>query len=578
MAGRDLPAGIDTSGRVRPEDFVRGVVDSRADHDWYRVEVDPGSYVVRVSGTGDRPLGNPLLILRDEDGREVYRDHSRWGEARIEGSIDERGTYYLDVSGLEPRSVGGRTLGHATGDYAVSLNRLDGTPVDAIAGTVWIEKPVVRVYFAPAGEKAAFGDGSVERSAGWNDYQVRRAMAALDAFSGVCDIGFRQTQRREAADFPVLIAAEAVGWSGMFQPPGTIGEGNGVFAGGPFDVSLGLWGEGPGGGLERGAYGWELMLHEFGHGLGLAHPHDPGFGSVVMDGVGNWDDPGVFGLNSTRWTVMSYREAGLPDPQKLHGFALGPMAFDIAALQQSYGATRAHDGDDRYLLPHRNDLGTGYACLWDTGGEDTIRAGRTDRDVTIVLRDATLAYERGGGGFLSAADGVRGGFTIANGVAVENAAGGDGDDTIVGNGLENRLAGGGGADEIRGGPGADLLHVGDDDARDLIVYRARYASGATVREADRIAAFDPRSGPRETSWDRFDLTAIDGDRRAPGDQPLRFVEAFTAPGQGEPPAEARVERQGGNTHVLIDLDGDGAHDMLLVVLDVAGLGADDFLL
>lgn len=578
MVGRDLPAGIDTSGRVRTEDFVRGVVDWRGDHDWYRVEVGPGSYVVRVSGTGDRPLGNPLLILRDEDGREVDRNHSRWGEARIEGDVDERRTYYLDVSGLEPRSVGGRTIGHATGDYAVSVNRLDGSPVDAIAGTVWIEKAVVRVYFAPAGEKARFGDGSVERSAGWNHYQARQAMATLDAFSGVCDIDFRQTHRREVADFTVLTVAETDGWAGMFQPPGTIGEGNGAFAGGPLDLTLGLWGERPGEGLERGAYGWELMLHEFGHGLGLAHPHDTGFGSVVMDGVRTWDDPGAFGLNSTRWTVMSYREAGRPDPVKLHGFAIGPMAFDIAALQQMYGATRSHDGDDRYLLPHRNDLGTGYVCLWDTGGDDTIRAGWTDRDVTIDLKDATLAYEPGGGGFLSAADGVRGGFTIANGVAIENAAGGGGDDTLVGNELGNRLAGGDGADEIRGGAGADLLLAGDDNALDLIVYRGRAASGATLPEADRIGGFDPRSGGRETSWDRFDLTALDGDPGAAGDQPLRFVEAFAAPGPGEPPAEVRAERQGDDTHVLIDLDGDGVHDMLLVVLDVAGLGADDFLL
>ena len=44
------------------------------------------------------------------------------------------------------------------------------------------------------------------------------------------------------------------------------------------------------------------MLHEFGHALGLAHPHDDGFGSVVMRGVepGREGSGGDFGLNSTR--------------------------------------------------------------------------------------------------------------------------------------------------------------------------------------------------------------------------------------------------------------------------------------
>ena len=34
----------------------------------------PGDYVFRLSGTGDDPVGDPLLILRDEDGDEVRRN------------------------------------------------------------------------------------------------------------------------------------------------------------------------------------------------------------------------------------------------------------------------------------------------------------------------------------------------------------------------------------------------------------------------------------------------------------------------------------------------------------------------
>ena len=407
------------------------------------------------------------------------------------------------------------------------------------------------------------------RSDGWNDYQIDRALSALDAFAEVCDIDFRRTRERADADLRVLTyAGENDGILGVFQPPGTIGEGTGAFASNREAIhGYFTWAERPGGGLVRGASGWELLLHEFGHAVGLAHPHDLGFGSVVMRGIKpetkKYDptlDPGKFGLNGHLTTVMSYRKEGAdpfawpPD----HGYALGPMAFDIAALQAMYGATRSHHRDDSYVLPARNETGTGYLCLWDTGGEDTIRAGRTERACTIDLNAATLAYEPGGGGFLSSPRGIRGGFTIANGVAIENAAGGDGDDRLVSNELANRLAGGAGANSFRGRAGADRLSAGDDDDRDVFLYRSARDSGPTVAEADRIGGFDHRNGPREGTWDRLDLAGLDAD---PDARDLRFVRAFSAPDGGEPPGQVRAQRQGDDIHMLVDLDGDKAADM-----------------
>jgi hypothetical protein len=591
MAAQDIPAGIGTTARVRPDGFVRGVLGSARDHDWYRVDLDPGHYVVRLSGTGDDPVGRPLLLVRDGNGVRLDRSDGLFGEARIDFSINNsRTTLYIDVGGKGPYTVPrdgdgvpGRKVGHATGDFTVSVNRLDDSPLDAIAGSVWLAPPVIDVYFVPDGRTGEFFDGGrTLESAGWNGYQIRRAMSALDAFSDVCDIDFRQTHQRAKAELELLTYDRLdPPYSGVFQPPGTIGEGNGIFAAGPDAVYFNDWADRPGGGLERGAPGWGLMLHEFGHGLGLAHPHDWGFGSVVMDGIRPPDpDPhplqaGDFGLNSSRFTVMSYRGMGVDDASRRdYGHAMGPMAFDIAVLQQMYGATRSHGGDDSYLLPGRNGLGTGYLCIWDTGGEDTIRAGRSERDCTINLNDATLAHEPGGGGFLSSARGIHGGFTIAAGVALENAAGGSGDDRLVGNELGNRLLGGAGADRLVGGAGADRLDAGDDNARDLFVYRAPSDSGAGRAEADRIGGFDLRGTRREATWDRIDLTALDGDPDTPGNQPLRFVRAFSAPGSGQ----VRAERLGDDTHVLIDLDGDSAADMRLIVRDTHRLGPDDFLL
>jgi serralysin len=67
-----------------------------------------------------------------------------------------------------------------------------------------------------------------------------------------------------------------------------------------------------------------------------------------------------------------------------------------------------------------NAAGTFYSSIWDGGGTDEIRYTGA-ANATIDLRAATLKYEVGGGGFVSYAHGIFGGFTIANGVTIENA-------------------------------------------------------------------------------------------------------------------------------------------------------------
>ncbi|MBX9699278.1 MAG: M10 family metallopeptidase C-terminal domain-containing protein, partial [Acetobacteraceae bacterium] len=93
----------------------------------------------------------------------------------------------------------------------------------------------------------------------------------------------------------------------------------------------------------------------------------------------------------------------------------------------------------------------------------------------------------------SSVAGVVGGVTIANGVVIENATGGDGNDRITGNAAANRLEGGLGADGIDGGKGDDtLVGGGGADAltggagRDWFLFDVAPAGRAT---ADRITDF-----------------------------------------------------------------------------------------
>jgi serralysin len=304
----------------------------------------------------------------------------------------------------------------------------------------------------------------------WLDHEITAVEAALQTWSNVANIEFvRVADNDPNATFGLYSvncdqiheSGNAVGMFGPPEPNYPAGAGIGY---------LGWDWDGWEYGLQQGGGGFATIIHELGHGLGLAHPHDNGGGSPVYPGVtlGDYTDTGDFGLNQGVWTTMSYNDGLIANGlggSSSYGLQATPMAFDVAAIQYLYGADPTFRTEDNfYVLPTSNTIGSFYSCIWDAGGIDTIAADGAGDNANIDLRPAPLTGANAGG-FISSVNDIFGGFTIANGVTIENAVGGAGNDLIIGNDCANVLEGGAGNDTLLGMSGNDILVGGDGGDR-----------------------------------------------------------------------------------------------------------------
>ena len=475
-----------------------GYIDVAGDQDVYAVQVTAGqvyafSYSGGVSGPGDfdGESGENLAYLDIFDANGNFLGSNLNYESGISYFAEETGTIYVRVDPY-----------YGTGGYTIDVQEVDPATRDPLESLNWDSAaniptvmvdgvPTAFVYFAPAGEN--FGeenlDGTPMTTYGWNQREMDAVMLALAQYTPITGINYVITTDVEEATFRMITTAIPPGTPGAYgayaypQAP-NYGDQAGIVV---FNVNSGGWDKpgvsvqdipGDQVSLDQGGYSFAVILHELGHAHGVAHPHDTGGGSEVMLGVtASTGSYGVYDLNQGVYTVMSYNDAWDLHPDGPSSFSIAGInngwsgtlgAFDIAVLQARYGAHDLNTGDNVYELTDNVDDAY-YQTIWDTGGTDTI-AYNGSLDAHIDLLAATLDYTPTGGGVVSflhndpatapASAEIKGGYTIANGVVIENATGGSGDDLLLGNSADNVLTGNDGDDVLMGRDGNDKLFGG----------------------------------------------------------------------------------------------------------------------
>jgi hypothetical protein len=184
--------------------------------------------------------------------------------------------------------------------------------------------------------------------------------------------------------------------------------------------------------LKEGQEGWQALLHEIGHALGLDHPRTGSQFRGAIDSVMTVNSP-----SNGLWQSW-----------------FGPS--DLAALRSVYGEPMRTAVVRDTIFELADGLGESMSTLSDfDAGSDTLDASRISTGVYLDLRPGGLSSVGLTGEGAPAVDNL---VTDWN-TQIEHVKGSEWDDIIVGNDSDNFFVSNAGNDRLIGGDGFDVVLV-----------------------------------------------------------------------------------------------------------------------
>ncbi|TSD87758.1 hypothetical protein FFK22_015800 [Mycobacterium sp. KBS0706] len=275
-----------------------------------------------------------------------------------------------------------------------------------------------------------------------------------------------------------------------------------------------------------------------------------GAGADVMDGGAGTDTASYFtGSAGVTIDLAAGTASG--------GDAAGDMLTGIENLSGSQG----HDILAGDAVGNKLQGWNGDDVLRGGAGADTLEGGAGS--------DTASYYTSATGVAVSLATGTAsGGDATADALnSIENLSGSNlGNDGLEGNAGANVLNGWGGNDALVGGGGKDTLTGGTGADR---IYFTALGDSVVGANADVITDFS------HTQGDRVDLTGIDANAGAAGDQAFSFIGSGLYTGVA---GQLRYAVANGITTIAGDVNGDKVSDFHIILTGIVNLIAIDFVL
>ena len=304
-----------------------------------------------------------------------------------------------------------------------------------------------------------------------------------------------------------------------------------------------------------------------------------GNGVRIVGEASEVDNAGyLYGYSNAVWITASVGGASVTNSGEMNGYYGGlTLSVETTATIHNQGLIAAPDAVSLWFgsLRLSNDGVIAGRVLSAGGADEVLNAGRIFG--AVELADGADALVNGGRIFGAVLLGLGADVYDGRGGSHEGfyVDGGDGDDLLRGGGAEDNLRGGLDVDTLNGKGGDDVLAGGRHGDRltggggaDEFAYLSLLDSAVDPVRRDTITDFHRGEG------DVIDLSALDA-VGGPGNQAFDFIgtAAFS-----NVAGQLRYGVSGGNALVQADVNGDGAADFTLLLSDVSGLNAGDFVL